>query len=136
MATPAKGKQLTMVASDEGQFDCIAGERRQDRRYRIPLDLRWKLLHRRRVRAEGTGRTIDLSSGGVLFDAEEQLPFGMQVELLIEWPAVLNDRVPMQLFVSGRIVRSTASQTAIKKDVHEFRTAGIHMNRREPQLCA
>ena len=124
-----------MVVTDKRQPQCIAEERRQNCRYRIPLDLRWKLLYRRKVRAEGTGCTIDLSSGGILFDAKERLPVGMQVELLIEWPAVLDNAVAVQLFVSGRVVRSTESHIAITKEIHEFRTAG-HIHHGGKQLCA
>src|SRR5215831_6278920 len=83
----------------------ISGERRVDRRYDIGLDLRWKLVKRRKVLDHGTGRTIDLSSGGILFESGRLLPVGLNVELSISWPALLHNVAPMQLVVSGRIVR-------------------------------
>jgi hypothetical protein len=107
----------------------IGGDRRYDRRYGITLDLRWKLIRRRRVLDSGTGRTIDLSSGGVLFDAGAQLPMGLNVELSIAWPALLHNLAPMQLVVSGRIVRIHGNRTAIHMSQHEFRTAGSGENR-------
>ena len=40
------------------QIESINGDRRQDRRYRIHLDLRWKLIRRRRVLDSGVGQTV------------------------------------------------------------------------------
>jgi hypothetical protein len=103
----------------------IGGDRRFDRRYGIALDLRWKLVRRRKVLEAGVGRTVDLSSGGIMFDAGRALPVGLNVELSIAWPALLHDIAPMQLAVVGRIVRTNGSRTAIHMTQHEFRTAGM-----------
>jgi len=111
--------------TEEGSGDGISGDRRFDRRYAIGLELRWKLVRRRKVLESGTGTTLDLSSGGILFEAGRQLPVGLNVELSIAWPALLHDVAPMQLVVAGRIVRTHGSRTAILMSQHEFRTAGI-----------
>lgn len=103
----------------------IHGDRRFDRRYHIPMELRWKLVRRRKVLESGSGTTVDLSSGGILFDAGRPLPVGMNVELAIVWPVLLHDVAPMQLVVGGRIVRTHGSRTAIQMIQHEFRTAGL-----------
>ena len=58
---------------------------------------RWNVVRRRKVTESGTGRTLDLSSGGILFDAGRPLTPGMGVEISIAWPALLNDVAPMQL---------------------------------------
>ena len=104
--------------------DRIAGDRRADRRYEIRLDLRWKLVRRRRVLESGTGYTIDLSSGGVQFEAGRPLPMGFQVELSVAWPILLDSVSPLQLVVQGKVVRSRYGRTAVRMDQHEFRTAG------------
>ena len=100
----------------------IAGERRVARRYPTLLDLRWKLLHRKRVLDAGEGSTLDLSSGGVRFESGRALPEGFNVELAISWPVLLHNITPMQLVVQGRIVRSQGGQIAIRMVGHEFRT--------------
>ncbi len=41
----------------------------------------------------------------------------------IAWPALLHDVAPMQLVVSGRIVRAEGSYAAVHVSQHEFRTA-------------
>ena len=113
------------------QIERIAGDRRTDRRYEIALDLRWKLIRRKRVLDTGTGRTVDLSSGGVLFDAGRVMPVGLNMELSISWPILLHSVAPLQLSISGRIVRANATRAAIRMVQHEFRTAGVSAEQRE-----
>src|SRR5689334_5982578 len=86
--------------------DIIAGGRRRDGRYDIRVEVRWKLGRRRRVLDNGVGQTLDLSSGGLLFDAGRPLPAGLNVELSVSWPVLLHNTAPLQLIVSGKIVRS------------------------------
>lgn len=109
---------------DVEQVDSIKGDRRHDRRYRIHLELRWKLIRRQRVLDTGVGQTLDLSSGGIRFDPGRQLPIGLHVELAIAWPVLLRNKASMQLIVSGRIVRAGQNGTAIAMVQHEFRTTG------------
>jgi hypothetical protein len=103
----------------------IGGDRRFDRRYQLQLEVRWKLIRRRKIQDAGAGRTIDLSSGGILFDASRPLPVGFNVELSISWPVLLHNVAPMQLVAVGRIVRSSGAHVAIHITQHEFRTTGI-----------
>jgi hypothetical protein len=117
-------------SEDVERIDSISGDRRHDRRYRIHLDLRWKLIRRRRVLEAGLGRTVDLSSGGILFDPGRPLPVGLNVELAISWPVLLRNEAPMQLFVSGRIVRAGQNSTAVAMNQHEFRTLGTLSDQR------
>jgi hypothetical protein len=112
------------------KIDSINGDRRQDRRYRIHLDLRWKLIRRRRVLDTGVGQTVDLSSGGILFDPGRSLPVGLNVELAISWPVLLRNEAPMQLIVSGRIVRAGQNRIAVSISQHEFRTSGTLSDQR------
>jgi len=107
----------------------IAGDRRQDRRYPLHLDCRWKLIRRRRVLETGVGNTVDLSSGGLQFDAGRHLPEGLNVEVSISWPVLLHSVAPLQLVVSGRIVRARGRMVAVRTVQHEFRTAGVLTDR-------
>ena len=94
------------------------------------MELKWKLIRRRRVLDTGTGRTLDLSSGGILFDAGRHLPEGLNVELSIAWPVLLHDVAPMQLVASGKIVRSNGHEVAVETVLHEFRTVGVSSDMR------
>jgi hypothetical protein len=100
----------------------IAGERRYDRRYDIELEVRWRLIRRRKVLEVGVGRTVDLSRSGILFETSRTLPAGFNVELSISWPLLLNNVAPLQVVVLGRIVRSDGRRVALRMTQHEFRT--------------
>ena len=105
--------------------DAIAGNRRQNRRYDLHLEVKWKLIRRRRVLETGSGQTLDISSGGIRFDAGRPLPPGLNVELSVTWPVLLHNVAPMQLVVAGRIVRSTGGKIAVQTTQNEFRTVGV-----------
>ena len=106
------------------ESDTIKGDRRVDRRYQLHLELKWKLIRRRRVLETGTGHTIDLSSGGILFDAGRHLPEGLNVELSICWPVLLHNAAALQLVAAGKIVRGEGHRIAMQTMQHEFRTMG------------
>lgn len=107
------------------EADRISGDRRRDARYAISLDLRWKLIRRRKVLDQGLGRTVDFSSGGILIETDRVLPPGLDVELSIAWPVMLHNVAPLQLVATGRIVRSNGRKTAIRMTQHEFRTVAV-----------
>jgi hypothetical protein len=118
------------------ELQTIAGDRRGDRRYEIRLEARWKLVRRRRVLESGSGRTLDFSSGGVLFDPGRCLPVGLNVELSVSWPVLLHNVAPLQLVVYGRIVRSDGNRVAIRMAQHEFRTKGVPADQRDVLAAA
>ena len=122
----------TQVETQSGNYNQISGDRREDRRYAIPLAVKWKLIRRRRVLDSGVGQTIDISSGGILFDAGREMPAGLNIELSITWPVMLHKIAPLQLVASGRIVRSSSnsSHVAIKMITHEFRTVRMPADQR------
>jgi hypothetical protein len=110
----------------------VGGERRQDRRYNLRLEVRWKRIQRRQVTESGAGQTLDLSSGGVRFSAGSDLPVGCNVALSIVWPALLHNVAPMLLAIQGKVVRSAKGWAAVRILQHEFRTQGVPRGPREP----
>lgn len=104
--------------------ETISGDRRSDRRYQINLEMRYKLIRRKKVLGTGTGRTIDLSSGGILVETDSPLPVGLNLELHVTWPILLHNTAPLQLVASGRIVRGEGNRAGIRMVQHEFRTMG------------
>lgn len=99
-------------------------ERRRRQRYDIECELRWRLLDRRRLTPEHTGKTINISGKGVLFETEGELRVGKKIELSIAWPALLNGKCRLKLITVGRLVRVTNGRAAALIDRYEFRTAG------------
>ena len=116
--------------------DLIGGDRRQHRRYHLQLELKWKLVRRRRVLDTGTGHTLDISSGGILFDAGRRLPEGLNAELSIAWPVLLHNVAPLQLVATGKIIRGNGHQMAIETVQHEFRTMATSDEHRIPPVAA
>jgi hypothetical protein len=112
-------KSASAAANSEEK---IGGDRRAERRYELRLQARWKLIRRRRVLDSGEGRTLDISSGGILFDAGRPLPAGLNLELAVVWPVLLHNVAPLQLFVTGRIIRCEGNRVAVTTSQHEFRT--------------
>ena len=112
--------------------DVIAGDRRTNRRYSLRLRLRWKVVRGRAVLSSGAGQTLDLSTGGIYFDAGQQLPTGVKVEVSIIWPVLLRDVSRMQLFIVGKVVRCDGSRIALRASRREFRTMGL-VDRRPEQ---
>jgi hypothetical protein len=124
-------KSTTTWGNTVQQTNAIGGERRNDRRYDMKLDVRWKLVRRRRLIDSGLGFTLDLSRGGVRFNAGRILPVGLNVELSIAWPALLHNVAAMQLSIQGKIVRSADGWAAIRTMQHEFRTLGVRPEHRQ-----
>lgn len=90
--------------------------------YPITLEVRYKIPSRRPL--AGTGKTLRMSSSNVVFTAEHQIGAGTNLEIAIAWPAALDDRVLLQLVVTGEVVRREGSvlTAAIRK--YRFRTRG------------
>ncbi len=99
----------------------IQGDRRANRRYELMLGLSYEVIENGRVLADGCGQTTNVSSGGVLFTSDESIYPGVTVELHIQWPFAKKDQPPMELFVSGQVVRSNRELTAIRTASWEFR---------------
>jgi hypothetical protein len=100
----------------------------------LDLELRWKLIRRRKVLQTGMGRTRNVSSGGICFETDRSLPSGLDVELSVSWPVMLRKVAPLQLVVAGRITRSEGGRTAIRMAQHEFRTLATAIeDRNEPR---
>ena len=93
------------------------------RRYPIVLGLTWKLFRRAALIDSGFGRTVNLSTQGILFDAMGPFPTGMKIALSIFWPMGPANLTPACLDIEGRIVRSNGCNVAITIDRHNFCTA-------------
>ena len=100
----------------------VADDCRASVRLPINRSVRYTILgEKKRLRHAGLGKTLNMSSGGVLFTTEFQLPEGGRVELVVSWLARFNDALPVKLVLTGRLVRSGATQAAMSVDRYEFR---------------
>ena len=100
-------------------------ERRSSVRFPIEQEVRYKVYNRNTIEV-GSGRTVNMSSNGVLFTTERQLALGERLEVAVNWPAQLDHKCPLKLVTTGRVVRSENGVAAIAIERYEFRTQGIH----------
>ena len=99
----------------------LGNDRRSKHRFALQRELRFKVLENDRIVETGTSQTIDISSGGVAFEAG-YLKNGALVELSISWPVLLDETCLMRLIVFGRVVRAGKRSAACTIDRYEFRT--------------
>jgi hypothetical protein len=99
-------------------------DQRLHQRYPIILKVEYKLLIKGRVERLGSGRTMNISSGGIFFESDEPLPTRGRIELAMEWPFLLEGVCALKLVMRGRIVRHDPKGVAVQIAKHEFRTAG------------
>ena len=99
-------------------------DRRDARRFPLETEIRWRPLAIRGEARPGKGKTINMSSNGVLFTTEAPLKIGTKLELSIHWPVALNATCPLKLVTQGRVTRTLAESAAVHIDRYEFRTRG------------
>jgi len=83
------------------------------------------VLNKRSEEETGDGRTINISSAGVLFTSQHVLLPGRRLELSISWPAQLNNKCALKLVARGRVVRFEQGRAAIEIQQYEFRTLSL-----------
>jgi len=99
-------------------------ERRDATRFPVREEVKYRVVHRRSEQAAGTGQTVNIRSGGILFTTEERLPVGCKVELSVNWPARLHGTCPLKFVAIGRVIRSEAHRAAVQVEKYEFKTRG------------
>ena len=100
-------------------------ERRRSSRFPIEREVRYKTLNQRSEILSGSGKTLNISSSGVLFTADHELPIGTRLEVLISWPAQLNEKCLLNLVARGRVTRHLRGQVALQIQQYEFRTQSL-----------
>ena len=109
-------------------------DRRHSDRFPIEREVRYKILSKRSAEEAGDGKTVNISSCGVLFTADHVLLPGRRLELSISWPAQLNNKCASKLVARGRIVRFEDGRAAMEIQQYEFRTQSTQPSSAGPQL--
>ncbi|MBI3210913.1 MAG: PilZ domain-containing protein [Candidatus Solibacter usitatus] len=105
-------------------FEKPPAERRTADRFPIEREMRFKMLSKKDGLANGIGKTVNISSAGVLFITDRMLLPGRRLEVAINWPAQLNEKCALKLVARGRIVRFDEGRVAMEIQQYEFRTSG------------
>jgi hypothetical protein len=91
-------KTVAAVASN------VPAEGRQNFRYRLDLSVRFG-SPRAEPGLSDDGTVVNISSGGILVTSGEQPPVGELVEMRIEWPSLLDGRLPLRPIATARVLR-------------------------------
>ena len=94
--------------------------RRKHRRFLIELELRYRLASGK----SGTGESVNMSSGGLLFSCEDPLPPGELIEADLTWPFLIENGQALELRVHGMILRSSVAGIAVSISKYQFRAEG------------
>ncbi|MBV8807086.1 MAG: hypothetical protein JO033_00300, partial [Acidobacteriaceae bacterium] len=54
--------------------------------------MRYTSLSKRSEAVVGAGKTLNVSSSGVLFTSEHELPNGTRLQVFMHWPVKLNEK--------------------------------------------
>ena len=104
------------------QTETQQSDRRQADRFALEREVKYRVLNKRGGEEAGEGNTINISSSGVLFTSKHILLPGRRMELAINWPAQLNNQIPLKLVARGRVVRFEGGYAAVEIQQYEFRT--------------
>jgi hypothetical protein len=103
----------------------LQADRRHSDRFPIEREVRYRVLNKRGGEEAGVGKTLNISSHGVLFTSEHLLLPGRRMELAISWPAQLDHKVPLKLVARGRVLRFEDGRAAFEIQQYEFRTQSV-----------
>jgi len=122
---PARVEETNSYREDYGVSpnETVQADRRHSDRFPIEREVRYRVLNKRGGDEAGDGKTLNISSSGVLFTTEQMLLPGRRLELSINWPAQLNNKCALKLVARGRVVRFEKGRAAIEIQQYEFRTA-------------
>ena len=94
------------------------------RRYELHLPVHYRISQKGVVARWGTGMTREMSTTGLSFRTRKPLPVGSHVEMIVDWPAKYADDQPIDLQLTGFIVRSDVTSHRRPCDVaalpHQF----------------
>lgn len=80
--------------------------------YDIALTLRYSVRRRGQPHFTGTGRSVNLSRSGLVFQADTKLLIGDAITLTLDWPATATKHDRLYLVLGGAVVGANGSFTA------------------------
>lgn len=96
--------------------------RRRSARFPIDRDVRVRLKSRQGEIVESSGKTINVSSNGILITTDQLLLPGTNVEIAMDWPVGLSENCGLRLVGKGVVVRVEGGHVGIQLAKCEFRT--------------
>ncbi len=107
-----------MSPAPTAQAHLATAERRRHCRYPITVRAEYATRHGR-----GQGTTCDVSSGGLFIKTRTPLIQGERIQVLLDWPALLDGRHALRLDIKGRVLRTSSRGVAIRILSYSYRLA-------------
>ena len=79
----------------------------------------------------GEGVTCNIGSDRLLMKTKCVLPAGERIQVTLDWPAMLDHRLPLRLDIRGKILRSSATGTTVAILSYEYRLNAAAISRRQ-----
>jgi hypothetical protein len=96
-------------------------DRRARQRFAVVLPLKWRAGHGDFI----ASRTRNMSSTGLAIAIAGAAPkAGTEIEVVVAWPVLFDRTIGLQLWIWGKVVRSSAGEFAVKYRQYEIRTKG------------
>ena len=95
-------------------------ERRLHRRYLVNVEIKYRLKEAQESIKTGIGRTINISTYGILFESQLPVPLGSRIEIDLPWPTRPQAQ-PLELRAEGYTIRAARNQTAMYIEQYAFR---------------
>jgi len=105
-------------------FNAAGTERRNSARFPMAEQVRYRLLDNHGERHDGSGTTVDMGRGGLLFTTPVPLAAGRLLEVSVNWPVALDGVCPLKFVAVGHVVRSSGTMAAVKIERYQFKTRG------------
>jgi hypothetical protein len=91
----------------------------------LEREIRFTILGKRHSNDECIGKTINISSTGVLFTTDRILFPDDRLEISISWPAKLDGIHQLKLVAKGRVKRLERGRAAVAFERYVLRTQAI-----------
>jgi hypothetical protein len=97
-------------------------DHRKRQRFAVDLSLKWRTGHCEFF----ASRARNISSHGMAITIAGAAPtLGAVIEVIVDWPVLLDDTMGLQLWILGTVVRCGANEFAVRYRRHEIKTKGV-----------
>ena len=97
-------------------------EKRTNLRFPMERDCRFRVIAPNRRMPEAPGKTLNLSSKGMLLSVDRTVPVGSCLEVVVHWPVQISEQCRLKMVARARVLRSTDTEAAVEIESYEFRT--------------
>jgi hypothetical protein len=112
------------IGTQDLSVDFATPDRRRNTRFPLREEVKYRVRHSKTLVTSGTGKTLNIGSGGILFSSDQKLALGKTLEISVNWPARLDGTCPLQFVATGKVIRSDHGKTAVRIERYEFKTRG------------